>query len=80
MSVDVAGMCAVQCDDGCGGQQQDMQRAFQCQLCDILACCSDCPSSQTDTPQRDGNLSLAMTVTQAAVAAVVVAAVAEQWS
>ena len=44
--VDVAGMCAVQCGDGGGGQQQDMQRAFQCRLCDILACCSDCPSER----------------------------------
>ena len=23
-----------------------MQRAFQCRLCDILACCSDCPSER----------------------------------
>jgi len=44
--VDVAGMCVVQCGDGGGGQQQDMQRAFQCRLCDILACCSDCPSER----------------------------------
>ena len=35
---------------------------------------------RTGTPPRDGNLSLAMAVAQAAVAAVVVAAVAEQWS
>jgi hypothetical protein len=44
--VDVAGMCAVQCGDGGGGQQQDMQQAFQCRLCDIFACCSDCPSER----------------------------------
>ena len=44
--VNVAGICAVQCGDGGGGQQQDMQRAFQCRLCDILACCSDCPSER----------------------------------
>jgi hypothetical protein len=44
--VDVAGMCAVQCGDGGGGQQQDMQRAFQCRLCVIFACCSDCPSER----------------------------------
>jgi len=44
--VDVAGMCAVQCGDGGGGQQQDLQLAFQCRLCDIFACCSDCPSER----------------------------------
>ncbi len=46
--VNVAGLCAVQCGDGGGGQQttQDLQRAFQCRLCDIFACCSDCPSER----------------------------------
>ena len=44
--VDVAGLCAVQCGDSGGGQQQDLQRAFQCRLCDIFACCSDCPSER----------------------------------
>lgn len=48
--VDVAGLCAVQCGDGGGGQQmmQDTQKAssVQCRLCDIFACCSDCPSER----------------------------------
>ena len=49
---DIEGLCSVQCDDATSQQQQQgvgtTNTATICRICDIFACCNNCPAGDVD--------------------------------